>query len=96
MGLKVDGCNKHSEINKMHIPNGLIWVQRTGIQAPIHDTAFTYGRTSSTTTDDNNGKSTIPGFSNEKHYYYGYSIRRQLVYILSGQRLSERNQGLFF
>ena len=36
----------------MHIPNGLIWVQRTGIQAPIHDTAFTYGRTISTTTDD--------------------------------------------
>ena len=23
------------------------------------------------TTDDNNGKSTIPGNSNEKHYYYG-------------------------
>ena len=46
--------------------------------------------------DDNNGKSTIPGDSNEKHYYYGYSVPRQLVYILTGQRLSERNQGLFF
>ena len=46
--------------------------------------------------DDNNGKSTIPGDSNEKHYYYGYSIPRQLIYIFSWQWLSERNQGLFF
>ena len=96
MKLKVDESNKHSEINKMHIPNGLIRVQRTGIQAPIHDTAFTYGRTSSTTTDDNNGKSTIPGDSNEKHYYYGYNIPKQLIYIFSGQWLSERNQGFCF
>ena len=57
--LKVDERNKHSEINKMHIPNGLIWVKHIGIQAPIHDIAFTYDRTISTTTDDNNGKSKI-------------------------------------
>ena len=80
----------------MYILNGLIRVQRTGIQALIHDTAFTYGRTSSTTTDDNNGKSTIPEDSDEKHYYYGYSIPRQLIYIFSWQWLSERNQGLHF
>ena len=79
----------------MHILNGLIWVQRIGIQAPIHDIAFTYGRTISTTTDDNNGKSKIQGDSNEKHYYYGHNVPRQLVYILAGQRLSERNQGFF-
>ena len=36
----------------MHIPNGLIRVQRIGLQAPIHDTAFAYGQTISTTTDD--------------------------------------------
>ena len=36
----------------MHIPNGLIRVQRIGIQAPIHGTSFTYGRTISTTTDE--------------------------------------------
>ena len=42
------------------------------------------------------GKSTIPEDSDEKHYYYGYSIIRQLIYILSWQWLSERNQGLFF
>ena len=42
------------------------------------------------------GKSIIPGDSNNKHYYYGYNIPRQLIYILSWQRLSERNQGFFF
>ena len=62
----------------------------------IQDTTFAYGWTISTTTDDNNGKSTIPGDSNEKHYYYGYSVPRQLVYIFTGQRLSKRNQGFFF
>ena len=46
--------------------------------------------------DDNNSKSTITEDSNEKHYYYGYNIPRKLIYILTGQRLSERNQGLFF
>ena len=30
--------------------------------------------------DDNNGKSTILKDSDEKHYYYGYSIPRQLSY----------------
>ena len=50
----------------------------------------------STTTDDNNGKRTIPEDSDEKHYYYGYSIPRQLIYIFSWQWLSERNQGLDF
>ena len=59
----------------------------------MHDTGFTNGRTISTTTDDNNGKSTIPRDSNEKHYYYGYSIPRQLLYIFLWQWLSERNQG---
>ena len=34
----------------------------------------------STTTDDNNGKNTIPEDSDEKHYYYGYNIPRQLIY----------------
>ena len=76
--------------------NDLIQVQRIGIQAPIHDTTFTYGRMSSTTMDDNNGKSTIPEDSDEKHYYYGYSIPMQLIYIFSWQWLSERNQGFFF
>ena len=61
--------------------NGLIWVQRTDIQAPIHDTAFTYGRTISTTTDENNGESTIPEDNDEQHYYYGYNISRQLIYL---------------
>ena len=75
----------------MHIPNGLIWVQRTGIQAPIHDTSFAYCWTISTTTDNNNGKSIIPKDSDEKHYYYGYSIPMQLIYIFSWQWLSERN-----
>ena len=46
--------------------------------------------------DDNNSKSTIQGDSNKKHYYYGYNVPRQLVYILTGQRLSERNRGFFF
>ena len=64
----------------MHILNGLIRVQRIGIQAPIHDTIFTYCRTISITTDDNNGKSTIPENHDEKHYYYRYSIPRQLSY----------------
>ena len=36
----------------MHIPNSLIWVQHIDIQAPIHDTTFTYGRTISTTMDE--------------------------------------------
>ena len=30
--------------------------------------------------DDNNDKSTIQEDSDEKHYYYGYSIPRQLIY----------------
>ena len=34
----------------------------------------------STTTDDNNGKTTIPENSDNKHYYYGYNIPRQLIY----------------
>ena len=46
--------------------------------------------------DDNNGKSTIPGDSDNKHYYYGYNILRQLIYIFSGKWLSERNQGFCF
>ena len=37
-------------------------------------------RTIPTTTDDNNGKSTIPEDSDGKHYYYGYNILRQLSY----------------
>ena len=78
----------------MHISNGLIRVHHTCIQAPIHDTAFTYGRTTSTTTDDNNGKSTIPEDSNEKHYYYRYSIPRQLIY--SGPRIFIPGLGGFF
>ena len=48
------------------------------------------------TMDEINGKSTIPEDSNEKHYYYGYSIPRQLIYIFSWQWLSERNQWLDF
>jgi len=43
--------------------------------------------------DDNNGKGTIPENSDNKHYYYGYNIPRQLIYIFSWQWLSERNQG---
>ena len=39
-----------------------------------------YGWTISTTMDDNNGKSTIPENGDEKHYYYGYIIPRQLSY----------------
>ena len=46
--LKVDERNKHNELNKVHIQNGLIRVQRTDIQAPMHDTAFTHGRAIST------------------------------------------------
>ena len=46
--------------------------------------------------DDNNDKNTIPEDSDKKYYYYGYNIPRQLIYILAGQRLSERNQGFFF
>ena len=30
--------------------------------------------------DDNNGKSTILRDSDNKHYYYGYNIPRQLIY----------------
>jgi len=48
----------------------------------------------STTTDDNNGKSTIPEDSNEKHYYYGYSIPRQLIY--SGPCIFISELGGFF
>ena len=32
-------------------------------------------------TDENNGKSTIPEDNEEQHYYYGYSISRQLIYL---------------
>ena len=32
-------------------------------------------------TYENNGKSTIPEDSEEQHYYYGYSISRQLIYL---------------
>ena len=37
--------------------------------------------TISTTTDENNGKSTISEDSDEKHYYYRYSIPRHLIYL---------------
>ena len=82
----------------MHILNGLIRVQRTGIQAPIHDTTFTFptGGRSQQLQTKNNGKNTIPEDSDEKYYSYGYSIPRQLIYIFSWQWLSERNQGLDF
>ena len=30
--------------------------------------------------DDNNDKSTIPENSDNKHYYYGYSIPKRLIY----------------
>ena len=30
--------------------------------------------------DDNNGKGIIPEDSDKKHYYYEYSIPRQLIY----------------
>ena len=55
----------------------------------------TVGRSQQLRMNDN-GKNTISEDNNEKHYYYGYSIPRQLVYILSWQWLSERNQGLDF
>ena len=80
----------------MHIPTVLYRyiIQAFSLPFTAHASPSLW-RTISTTTDENNGKSTIPEDSNEKHYY-GYSIPRQLIYIFLGQWLSERNQGLFF
>ena len=62
--------------------NGLIRVQRIGIQALIHDTAFTFPTMDDlNSTYEKNGKSTIPEDSEEQHYYYGYSISRKLIYL---------------
>ena len=82
----------------MYILNGPIWVHRTGIQFHILNIAFTFptGERSQQLRTNNNGKNTIPEVSDEKHYYYGYNIPRQLIYIFSWQWLSERNQGLDF
>ena len=80
MKLKVDGCNKHGEINKMHIPtvlHGYI-IQAFRLPFTAHHSP-TVGR-SQQLRMRNNGKSTIPEDSDKKHYYYGYNIQRQLTY----------------
>ena len=65
----------------MHIPNGLIWVHHTGIQAPIHDTAFTFPTANDlNSTDEIQWQEYNTRDSDEQHYYYGYSILRQLIY----------------
>ena len=65
----------------MHIPTVLYEyiIQALSLPFMIHHSP-SLRQTISTTTDDNNGKSIIPEDGDEKHYYYGYSIPRILIY----------------
>ena len=79
----------------MHIPTvsyGYI-VQAFSLPFMTHHSPSLW-QTISTTTDDNNYKSKIPEDSDEKHYYYGYNILRQLIY--SGPRIFTLGLSGFF
>ena len=77
--LRVDERNKHSKINKMHVPTILYGYNVQAFRLPFttrHSPSLP--RTISTT--DQQRQEYNMEDSDEKHYYYGYSIPRQLSY----------------
>ena len=80
--LKVDERNKHSELNKMHVPMALYGYIIQAFRLP-----FMTQHSQRSNELNNYGRQLWQEYntedSDEKHYYYGYSITRQLLYISS-------------